>query len=66
MKELFNEFQLTKDSKVEIKEFKLLMLEIDDKLIQEEIEYIFNKFDSDGDNQISFEEFEKWLEVSGV
>jgi len=26
------------------------MLEIDDKLIQEEIEYIFNKFDSDGDN----------------
>ena len=35
---------------------------IDKDLTREEIEYIFNKFDDDGNNLIDFEEFKKWLE----
>ncbi len=39
---------------------------MDPALQREEIEYIFNKFDEDNDNNISFEEFKKWLEQGDV
>lgn len=55
--ELFHHFDLTNDSKLDIKEFELLMKSIDKELNREEIEFIFNKFDSDGDNRIDFHEF---------
>jgi serine/threonine-protein kinase ULK/ATG1 len=42
------------------------MLEIDETLNRDEIEYIFNKFDVDGDNKISFEDFKSWLHVNHV
>lgn len=39
---------------------------MDQDLNREEIEYIFNKFDSDGDNVIDFTEFQKWLEHNNI
>ena len=47
-------------------EFTNLMNSIDKDLTREEIEYIFNKFDDNKDCLISFEEFKKWLEDSGI
>jgi Ca2+-binding EF-hand superfamily protein len=38
------------------------MVKIDETITRDEIEYIFNKFDENKDNTISFEEFKKWLE----
>ena len=37
------------------------MKRIDESLERDEIEYIFNKFDSDKSNTISFKEFTEWL-----
>jgi len=42
------------------------MKQMDKDLNREEIEYIFNKFDSDGDNKIDFTEFQKWLENHNI
>ena len=39
---------------------------MDKNLTREEIEYIFNKFDDDGNNLIEFNEFKKWLEENDV
>jgi len=49
-----------------MKEFSKLMKSIDPSLERSEIEYIFNKFDDDKDNNISFEEFTKWLSNNDV
>lgn len=35
---------------------------IDKDLGREEIEFLFNKFDTDGNNEIDFKEFSNWLE----
>jgi Ca2+-binding EF-hand superfamily protein len=42
------------------------MKSIDSEIDRNEIEYIFNKFDDDRDNTISFEEFTKWLSNNDV
>lgn len=49
-----------------MKEFSKLMKSIDACLDRSQIEYIFNKFDDDKDNTISFEEFTKWLSNNDV
>jgi len=49
-----------------MKEFASLMKSIDTTLERSEVEYIFNKFDDDKDNTISFEEFTKWLSNNDV
>jgi len=49
-----------------MKEFASLMKSIDTTLERSEVEYIFNKFDDDKDNTISFEEFTKWLSKNDV
>lgn len=41
--------------------FSNLFLYIDKNLTREEIEHLFNKFDENGNNQIEFKEFHKWL-----
>jgi len=35
---------------------------INSSISREEIEFIFNKFDEDGNNTIELSEFKKWLE----
>jgi calcium-dependent protein kinase len=30
------------------------------------VEFVFNKLDEDGNNQVEFEEFRKWLEMNEV
>jgi Ca2+-binding EF-hand superfamily protein len=42
------------------------MLSLDNSLSREEIEYLFNKFDENGDNNVDFKEFTKWLETNNV
>ncbi|EGR29941.1 protein kinase domain protein [Ichthyophthirius multifiliis] len=64
--ELFQNFELTEDSKLNMKSFESLMRQIDPQLTREEIEYIFNKFDGDEDNKIDFNEFTKWLKNNNI
>jgi Ca2+-binding EF-hand superfamily protein len=64
--ELFSKYDLSKDSKLEINEFNKLMLEIDSKLTQEEVQYIFDKFDEDHNRIIDFDEFTKWLKANDI
>lgn len=66
LEELFKKYDFSKDSKLEEGEFSKLMKSIDATLDQSEIKYIFNEFDDDGDNTISFEEFTKWLSQNDV
>lgn len=42
------------------------MHSIDDQLSHEEIDYLFGKFDADGDNTLDFNEFSNWLEMHHV
>ncbi len=42
------------------------MQSIDKNLSSEEIKYIFEKFDEDGNNKIDFDEFTKWLKDNGT
>ena len=66
MEELFQKYDFTKDSTLNMKEFTKLMQTIDKQLDRNQIEYIFNKFDDDGNKTISFQEFTKWLSNNNV
>lgn len=48
------------------KRLALFLNTIDKNLSREEIEFLFNKFDSDGNGEIDFVEFENWLEANYV
>ncbi|CAD8197134.1 unnamed protein product [Paramecium octaurelia] len=60
--ELFAELDMTKDKALNVNELGKFLTRVDKNLTREEIEYIFNKFDDDGNNLIEFNEFKKWLE----
>lgn len=60
--ELFAELDMTKDKALNVNELGKFLQRVDKNLTREEIEYIFNKFDDDGNNLIEFNEFKKWLE----
>ena len=42
------------------------MYSIDDDLSHEEIDYLFGKFDANGDNTVDLSEFSNWLETHNV
>lgn len=60
--ELFAELDMSRDKALDVNELGKFLQRVDKNLTREEIEYIFNKFDDDGNNQIEFTEFKKWLE----
>ena len=64
--ELFAELDMTKDKALNVNELGKFLTRVDKNLTREEIEYIFNKFDDDGNNLIEFNEFKKWLEENDV
>ena len=51
---------------MDVNELGKFLLKLDKDITREEIEYIFNKFDDDGNNSIDFDEFKKWLEDNDV
>lgn len=63
---LFQELDMSKDRALDVNELGKFLIRVDKNLSREEIEYIFNKFDDDGNNQIEFEEFKKWMEDNEV
>ncbi|KAM3142202.1 hypothetical protein pb186bvf_005611 [Paramecium bursaria] len=63
---LFAELDMSKDRALDVNELGKFLLKLDKDITREEIEYIFNKFDDDGNNSIDFDEFKKWLEDNDV
>lgn len=57
---------MSKDKALDVNELGKFLTRVDKNLTREEIEYIFNKFDDDGNNLIEFTEFKKWLEENDV
>ena len=60
---LFQTVDKNNNEKIEIEEFWQLLVKIDDSLTREQIEYIFNRVDSDSSGYIDFEEFKNWISV---
>lgn len=63
---LFQELDMSQDRALDVNELGKFLVKIDKDITREEIEYIFNKFDEDGNNQIEFDEFKRWLEKNEV
>ena len=63
---MFAELDMSKDKALDVNELGKFLTRVDKNLTREEIEYIFNKFDDDGNNLIEFTEFKKWLEENDV
>jgi Ca2+-binding EF-hand superfamily protein len=61
LKKIFKNFDRKNKDTLEIKEFTKMIKIIDETTTQEEINYLFAKFDKDGDHTITFEEFESYL-----
>ncbi|EGR31480.1 protein kinase domain protein [Ichthyophthirius multifiliis] len=61
LKQIFNNFDKSKDGNLNLEEFTKLVLVIDKKLPQNEIKNIFDLFNVDGGNEITFTEFQKTL-----
>lgn len=62
LEDVFIKYDKSGDKSLDMKEFTILLHEIDPKLEREEIEYFFNKIDLDNSNSIELNEFRKWLE----
>lgn len=54
---MFKNFDKTKDSFLDLNEFKKLILILDKCIFEEELTYIFKLFDTNNDDKISFSEF---------
>ena len=61
IKKVFKNFDTTKQMSLNIKDFTKLIKVIDESVSQEEINYLFMKFDADNSKSISLEEFEEIL-----
>ena len=61
---LFSIIDKNKNNQLEMNEFAELMKKLDDKISREQIEFIYNSIDEDGNNSISLYEFRKWLMTS--
>ncbi|KAL4439078.1 hypothetical protein ABPG74_008853 [Tetrahymena malaccensis] len=61
IKVIFRNFDQTKDSYLDINEFKKFIKIIDKYIYEDEYNYIFKLFDTDNDDKISFQEFSKFF-----
>lgn len=61
LKQIFTNFDKSKDGKLNLEEFTKLILVIDKNLPNAEIKTIFDLFNTDGDPEITFEEFSATL-----
>ena len=61
---LFSVVDKNNNNELEMNEFAELMKKLDDKITREQIEFIYNSIDEDGNNSISLYEFRKWLSNS--
>lgn len=61
LKKVFNNFDKTKDNKLDKKEFTKLINVINNNLNEKDVEEIFGRFDVNGDNSITYEEFYEYL-----
>ena len=50
IEDLFAELDMSKDKALDLAELAKFLTRVDKNLTREEIEYIFNKFDDDGNN----------------
>ena len=58
---LFSEIDKNKNNQLEMNEFAELLKRLDRNASREQIEFVFNSIDEDGNNVISLYEFRKWL-----
>jgi len=58
---LFSIIDKNNNNQLEMNEFAELMKKLDDGVSREQIEFIYNSIDENGDNSISLYEFRKWL-----
>jgi len=63
LKQIFTNFDKSKDGNLNLEEFTKLVRIIDKKILPEETQVIFNMFNTDGDSEISFGEFSALLGV---
>ena len=65
--DLFKLFQIidkNNNNQLEMNEFAELMKKLDERITREQIEFIYNTIDEDGNNSISLFEFRKWLTIT--
>ena len=60
--ELFKKFDFSNDSELQINEFASLIKYMGVSMDREEIEFVFNKFDTDKSGSIAFNEFRLFVE----
>jgi serine/threonine protein kinase len=66
LEELFKFIDSSKDGTISKKELYKLLMSIDRGINKDEVIYIFNKFDNDGNGAIEFEEFRDWMIANDI
>jgi serine/threonine protein kinase len=66
LEELFKFIDSSKDGTISKKELYKLLMSIDRGISKDEVVYIFNKFDNDGNGAIEFEEFREWMIANDI
>jgi Ca2+-binding EF-hand superfamily protein len=61
LKQVFDAYDLNRDGDINIKEFRRIMLKLDESLTDEEIQIAFDIIDIDNSQTIIFEEFWKYF-----
>lgn len=66
MEKLFNRLKYSKSTSLKREEFFGLLRTLDNSIDELESQYVFEKFDADGNGMIDLDEFKQMLVESGV